>query len=203
MRKALSGEAGTIIGLDYRGEYVLAAYEPLRVLDTGIVAKIDLAEIRLPFLRAGLISGIVAILAILLGACLFIRITRPVIQRLKKRTAEMEALNVQREREIGEHKQTEDLLREEKNKVQQYVDIAGTIILVIDSDQKVSLINRRGCEILGWDERDILGKNWFDHFIPEQNREKVKETFQGLMNDRALEMASFENPILTKDGDVA
>ncbi len=83
MRRALSGESGTVIGLDYRGELVLAAHEPVKELDLGIVAKIDLAEIRGPFIRAGLISGGFALLAVVLGAWLFTMITSPMIQRLQ------------------------------------------------------------------------------------------------------------------------
>ena len=83
MRRALSGGSGTVIGLDYRGELVLASYEPVEQLDLGIVAKIDLTEIRAPFIRAGLISGGFALLAVALGAWLFTKITGPMIRRIQ------------------------------------------------------------------------------------------------------------------------
>ncbi|MCA9467554.1 MAG: hypothetical protein KC643_19205, partial [Nitrospira sp.] len=52
MRLALSGKSGTIVGLDYRGVTVLAAYEPVQTLDLGLVSKIDLQEIRQPYIQA-------------------------------------------------------------------------------------------------------------------------------------------------------
>jgi hypothetical protein len=84
MRLALSGKSGTIIGLDYRGAMVLAAYEPVGHLDLGIVAKIDLAEVRAPFIKAVLISGIIGIIAIALGTMLFIYITNPLLKQMQE-----------------------------------------------------------------------------------------------------------------------
>lgn len=92
MRLAISGSSGTVIGLDYRGAKVLAAYEPVRNLDWGIVAKIDLAEIQNPFFKASIIAFFVAILVVLIGTALFLSITNPIMERLKnhsKRLADM------------------------------------------------------------------------------------------------------------------
>jgi PAS domain-containing protein len=52
-------------------------------------------------------------------------------------------------------KQSEALLFEEKNKIQNYLDIAGVVLVVIGGDQKVSLINKKGCEILGYEEKEM------------------------------------------------
>lgn len=90
MRMALSGKSGTMIGRDYRGEKVLAAYEPVAELNLGIVAKIDLAEIRAPFVEASLISGFFAIVAIVSGAGLFIKITSPILKGLQNTVAKLE-----------------------------------------------------------------------------------------------------------------
>jgi len=90
MRRALSGKSGTMIGLDYRGVKVLAAYEPVAELNLGIVAKLDLAEIRAPFIKAGFISGLFAIFVIVSGACLFVKITNPILKRLHKTVVKLE-----------------------------------------------------------------------------------------------------------------
>jgi hypothetical protein len=89
-RLALSGKSGTIVGLDYRGEKVLAAYEPVRELNWGIVAKIDMAEVRAPFIRAATISGFLGIFAIIVGTIIFIKLTNPLINNLNKTVAELQ-----------------------------------------------------------------------------------------------------------------
>jgi len=90
MRRALLGQSGTVIGLDYRGATVLAAYEPVGELDLGIVVKIDLAEVQAPFKRAGLLAGGFTMFVVVAGAALFLRITEPIIRDLEQRSQELE-----------------------------------------------------------------------------------------------------------------
>ena len=78
MRRALNGKSGIITGLDYRGVEVLAAHEPVSNLDLGLVAKLDISEIRSPFIRAGLLTIGATILIIFGASGIFFRISRPI-----------------------------------------------------------------------------------------------------------------------------
>ena len=83
MRRALQQLSGTTVALDYRGESVLAAHEPVVGTGWGIVAKIDLTEVRAPFIKAGAYSALSAVLMIFLGSRIFLRITQPMIQKIR------------------------------------------------------------------------------------------------------------------------
>ncbi|MFC1726442.1 PAS domain S-box protein [candidate division KSB1 bacterium] len=133
--------------------------------------------------------------------------------KLKKKngsifTASLDAVRLAENRfmafctDITEKKQTEITLREEKEKAQNYLDIAGVMIVAINSDQKVTLINKKGCEILGYPEEDIVGKSWFDNFLPENLRKDVKKVFDMLVKGEMENIEYFENPILSKDGKI-
>jgi PAS domain S-box-containing protein len=99
MRRALSGRTGTVIGPDYRGVTVLAAYAPVNAFGMGVVAKIDMAEIQAPFVRAGLISIVTALVVVLLGSLLFYQITNPVLRQLQE--SETRAKNAQKLAHLG------------------------------------------------------------------------------------------------------
>ena len=63
----------------------------------------------------------------------------------------------------------------------------------------MGLINTKGCEILGYKESEIIGKNWFDNFLPQKDREQTKIVFSDLIAGRGEEVEYYENPVLTKD----
>lgn len=101
----------------------------------------------------------------------------------------------------NEHKQAEEVLRKEKDKAQKYLDVAKVIMVAIDAKRKVTLINKKGCEVLGYKEEEIIGKDWFDNFIPERIRDELKDVFVGLIAGEIKPFENYENPILTKSGE--
>lgn len=82
MRRALAGESGWMVGMDYAGTSVLAAYEPVAVLNVGIVAKIDMSEVRAPFWRSIALTGGLTLLVVVTGSFLFVRVTAPFAENL-------------------------------------------------------------------------------------------------------------------------
>ncbi len=89
MRRSLTGRSGTLIGPDYGGAKVLAAYVPLELTKLGIVAKIDVREIQAPFIKALLISLAGAAVLILVGVILFRRISNPIATQLENTVADL------------------------------------------------------------------------------------------------------------------
>ncbi len=103
--------------------------------------------------------------------------------------------------DITKHRKTEEILEKEKNKARRWLDIAGVMLVVIGADQKVSLINKKGCKVLGYKEKEVIGKNWFDNFIPKRVRHGAKAVFKKLMAGKIKPVRYFENPIVTKRGE--
>lgn len=101
---------------------------------------------------------------------------------------------------LRQHTRAVEAFKEEKNKAQMYLDIAGVILVALDNEGRVTLINRKGCDVLGYDENEILGKNWFDNFVPDDERKKVRTFFDQLTAGKEKLMGYFENLNLTKDG---
>jgi hydroxymethylpyrimidine pyrophosphatase-like HAD family hydrolase len=110
MRLALQGKTGSLIGQDYRGVQVLAAYAPVGGLGWGIVAKIDLAEIRSTHIRAGSIALGLSIAIIAIGSVVLIRATSPIIQRLETRTRELHLQTTKRTQAEQDLAQARELL---------------------------------------------------------------------------------------------
>ncbi|OGO32509.1 MAG: hypothetical protein A2Z29_06830 [Chloroflexi bacterium RBG_16_56_11] len=80
-------------------------------------------------------------------------------------------------RDITQRKQAELISQKEKRRAQNYLDIAGAMLLALDTSGKVTMVNKKGCEILERKEKDITGKDWFDNFIPEDIREDLRKIF--------------------------
>ncbi len=95
----------------------------------------------------------------------------------------------------------EKSLRRERDKAQKYLDVAAIMLVAIDTEQRVGLINKKGCELLGYKEEEIIAKNWFDNFLPSRIKDETKAVFEKLIRADVDASEYCENPILTKSGD--
>ncbi|MDO9262442.1 MAG: MASE3 domain-containing protein, partial [Desulfosalsimonadaceae bacterium] len=102
-------------------------------------------------------------------------------------------------RDITEIKQTELECRRERDKARLYLDIVGNMVIVLNPDTTVALINKKGCEILEGDEKDIVGKKWFDTFVPEKDRESAKSIFRTIMSGSIQGSEFFEKTIISRN----
>ncbi|MGD0355281.1 MAG: PAS domain S-box protein [Dehalococcoidia bacterium] len=98
-------------------------------------------------------------------------------------------------------KEAEKLSVQESRKIQKYLDTAEVIIVVLDANERVVLINRKGCQALGYDEKEILGVNWFDGFIPQRVREESRQVYQRFVSRKKDMAVIFERPIITHGGE--
>ncbi len=103
-------------------------------------------------------------------------------------------------RDITEMKQAREQILREKETAENYLNMAPVMFLALDRQQRVTLINKKGCQILGYHEDEIIGHNWFDQFLPESQRDEVKGVFDKIIIGKAETVEYYENEILTKSG---
>jgi diguanylate cyclase (GGDEF)-like protein/PAS domain S-box-containing protein len=78
----------------------------------------------------------------------------------------------------------ESALRAERDLAQRYLDVARTLLLVIDADETVRLLNQYGHELLGYPPGALIGCNWFDVAVPAGARERYRQHFRDAMAGR-------------------
>jgi two-component system cell cycle sensor histidine kinase/response regulator CckA len=103
--------------------------------------------------------------------------------------------------DLTERKRVETALRLEQERSRMYLDMAGVILLALDTEGRVNLINPKGCAVLEGGEEDILGKSWFESFVPLDQREKVRGVFAELMRGAVDPVEYAENEVLTCSGE--
>src|ERR687894_2376928 len=76
----------------------------------------------------------------------------------------------------------ESALRAERDLAQRYLDVARTMLLVIDADETVRLLNQHGHAVLGYPPGALIGCNWFDVAVPACSRERNRANFRAAMD---------------------
>jgi PAS domain S-box-containing protein len=104
-------------------------------------------------------------------------------------------------REISKQKEIEQAIQREKQVLENYLDVVGSIIGILDKDQNILFVNKKGCEVLGYSKKEIIGQNWFDRFLPDKVREQSREGYIKMMAGEIKPPEYMENWIVTKAGE--
>jgi diguanylate cyclase (GGDEF)-like protein/PAS domain S-box-containing protein len=102
--------------------------------------------------------------------------------------------------DVTDVKRAQAEIRDERDRAQRYLDIAATMIVVIAADGRVSLVNSRACEVLGYGEEELLGQDWFDLIVPDSDRESTRAVFRRLVAGEPGRPEEFEHRVVSKTG---
>lgn len=103
---------------------------------------------------------------------------------------------------ITEQKLANMRVRKERDKAQNYLDVAQVMLLALNDKGEITMINQRGCDILEYKENELIGKNWLETCIPEHKRKEVMEIFKHTVINGDKLIESVENYIITKSGKI-
>lgn len=91
--------------------------------------------------------------------------------------------------------------QEPRIEADQVLNMADLVIVVVDRDGIATHVNRKGCIVLGCSARDVLGRNWFDLFIHEDCRSRVKSEFAAMVKEGIVAGTASKISVLSTTGE--
>lgn len=107
-------------------------------------------------------------------------------------------LTISTVRDITRRRQTEEALSRERQVLSDVIHSAPGIVLVLDAEGRIEQVNLYLEELCGYSAAELLGRDWFDTLLPEEDREDIRQVFRETM-DRGFN-AGHTNPVRARDG---
>lgn len=101
-------------------------------------------------------------------------------------------------RSVARQQATEQALRVAEGSFRNMLETVHLAAVMLDRDCRISFCNDFLLELTGWTQAEILGKSWFEVFIPAEERIRVLAANESVKADNVV--PHFENHILTKSG---
>ena len=101
--------------------------------------------------------------------------------------------------ELQERKQREAILREAERRWRSLLDNVQLMVIELDLSGNINYVNPFFLNLTGYNQSEVLGKNWFANFLPASHQVLLQQTFAEVLSDRAHPY--YQNAILTKSGE--
>ena len=103
--------------------------------------------------------------------------------------------------DITSRRRMEEDLRRQKHISQKYLDTVQAFMVALDGNGRISMINRAGCEMLGFSESELLGRDWFEIALPgPEEKQALRPLFEKFLKEAFPDLVYHENQILRRDG---
>ena len=102
--------------------------------------------------------------------------------------------------DITDRKSAEEALAESERRFREILEEASLVAVMLDTHGQVTFANEFLLELTGWSENEIIGRDWFDLFIPSQEREELRKGFFESIAQGTI-FPHHVNDILTKRGE--
>lgn len=103
--------------------------------------------------------------------------------------------------DITERKHAEKKLQSEQDLHTQYLRTMQTLMVALDKNANIVMINRAACELLGYREGELIGRNWFESCLKEpEYQQEVMPVFRQIVNGSVSHVEHFENHIIDRHG---
>ena len=102
--------------------------------------------------------------------------------------------------DITHQRRVEVALRAERDRAQSYLDIAGTFVILVDTDDRIKLVNRAGCDMLGYRHDELVGQDAFGFLCPAGTVEPTRAAHRAIVDRGRSPSQPGEFAILAKDG---
>ncbi|MBU5611624.1 hybrid sensor histidine kinase/response regulator [Geomonas azotofigens] len=105
--------------------------------------------------------------------------------------------------DVTERRKMEDELRHERDRAQRYLDTVEALIVALDRQGRITTVNRKACQLLGYREEELIGRPWFETCNPREEGRYARETYGRVMAGEVDNIEYQVDPVLTKAGAVA
>jgi PAS domain S-box-containing protein len=103
--------------------------------------------------------------------------------------------------DISKRKHIEIQVEKERDKAQNYLDIAGMMIVAMDTAGVITTINQKGAHMLEYPRDALVGKNWFTTCVPPKDAKRARDIYDRFIAGKGRPGEHFEQVVLTKNGE--
>lgn len=91
-------------------------------------------------------------------------------------------------------------MQHERDRANRYLDSAQTILVTLDPALRITMINRKGCELLERDEKALIGASWTETVVVPDERTAIEASLRNLIDGGLKQPHYAEYAVLTPDG---